>query len=137
MPGWSEGEQGMVHELQAKLKIKPTGMPTKIAPLKECVQSVSANDSGEVSLGCADGPDHFSVEHPRRFLSSLGRPAYRWPRPSRTKARWREPRRWRRRPSISSWNRSWLRGRRKLSKKKSATPNIGRCCRPIRNRRGS
>jgi len=49
MPGWSEGEQGMVHELQAKLKIKPTGMPTKIAPLKECVQSVSANDSGEVS----------------------------------------------------------------------------------------
>lgn len=49
MPQWSEGEQGMVHELQSKLKIKPTGMPTKISPLKECVQSVSANDSGEVS----------------------------------------------------------------------------------------
>ena len=49
MPQWSEGEQGMVHELQAKLKLKPSGMPTKITPLKECVQSVSANDSGEVS----------------------------------------------------------------------------------------
>ncbi len=34
---------------KAKLKIKPTGMPSKITPLKECVQSVSANDSGEVS----------------------------------------------------------------------------------------
>ena len=49
MPQWSEGEQGLVHELQAKLKIKPIGMPMKITPLKECVQSVSANDSGEVS----------------------------------------------------------------------------------------
>jgi aminobenzoyl-glutamate utilization protein B len=49
MPQWSEAEQGMVHELQAKLKMKPTGMPTRVAPLKECVQSVSANDSGEVS----------------------------------------------------------------------------------------
>jgi aminobenzoyl-glutamate utilization protein B len=49
MPQWSEGEQGMVHELQAKLKLKPTGMPARITPLKECVQSVSANDSGEVS----------------------------------------------------------------------------------------
>jgi len=48
MPQWSEEEQGMVHELQTKLKIKPTGMPSKITPLKECVQSVSANDSGEV-----------------------------------------------------------------------------------------
>jgi len=55
MPGWSEGEQGMVHELQAKLKIKPTGMPTKIAPLKECVQSVFANDSGEVSWAVPTG----------------------------------------------------------------------------------
>ena len=49
MPQWSEGEQGFVHELQGKLKIKPIGMPTNISPLKECVQSVSANDSGEVS----------------------------------------------------------------------------------------
>jgi aminobenzoyl-glutamate utilization protein B len=49
MPQWSEGEQKLVYDLQTKLKIKPTGMPTKITPLKECVQSVSANDSGEVS----------------------------------------------------------------------------------------
>lgn len=49
MPRWSEGEQAMVHELQTKLKIKPTGMPTRVTPIKECVQSVSANDSGEVS----------------------------------------------------------------------------------------
>jgi aminobenzoyl-glutamate utilization protein B len=49
MPQWSEGEQKLVCELQTKIKAKPTGMPVKIAPLKECVQSVSANDSGEVS----------------------------------------------------------------------------------------
>lgn len=49
MPRWSEGEQAMVHELQTKLKIKPTGMPARVTPIKECVQSVSANDSGEVS----------------------------------------------------------------------------------------
>jgi aminobenzoyl-glutamate utilization protein B len=49
MPQWTEGEQKLVHEVQTKVKAKPTGMPTKVAPLKECVQSVSANDSGEVS----------------------------------------------------------------------------------------
>ena len=49
MPQWSEPEQKLVYDLQSKIKIKPTGMPTKITPLKECVQSVSANDSGEVS----------------------------------------------------------------------------------------
>jgi aminobenzoyl-glutamate utilization protein B len=49
MPQWTEGEQKLVHEVQTKVKAKPTGMPTKIASLKECVQSVSANDSGEVS----------------------------------------------------------------------------------------
>jgi aminobenzoyl-glutamate utilization protein B len=49
MPQWTEGEQKLVHEVQNKVKAKPMGMPTKVAPLKECVQSVSANDSGEVS----------------------------------------------------------------------------------------
>jgi aminobenzoyl-glutamate utilization protein B len=49
MPQWTEGEQKLVHEVQTKVKAKPTGMPTKVASLKECVQSVSANDSGEVS----------------------------------------------------------------------------------------
>jgi aminobenzoyl-glutamate utilization protein B len=49
MPRWTEGEQKLVHEVQTKVNTKPTGMPTKVAPLKECVQSVSANDSGEVS----------------------------------------------------------------------------------------
>jgi aminobenzoyl-glutamate utilization protein B len=49
MPQWTEGEQALVCELQKKINAKPGGMPTKITPLKECVQSVSANDSGEVS----------------------------------------------------------------------------------------
>lgn len=49
MPRWSEGEQKLVCDLQAKINVKPAGMPQKITPLKECVQSVSANDSGEVS----------------------------------------------------------------------------------------
>jgi aminobenzoyl-glutamate utilization protein B len=49
MPQWGEGEQKLVCELQTKVNKKPIGMPTKITPLAECVQSVSANDSGEVS----------------------------------------------------------------------------------------
>lgn len=49
MPQWSEGEQALVCELQSKLNVKAGGMPTKITPLKECVQAVSANDSGEVT----------------------------------------------------------------------------------------
>jgi len=49
MPQWAEGEQKLVCDLQAKINKKAAGMPTQIMPLKECVQSVSANDSGEVS----------------------------------------------------------------------------------------
>ncbi len=49
MPQWEEGEQKLVCDLQAKINKKAAGMPTQIMPLKECVQSVSANDSGEVS----------------------------------------------------------------------------------------
>jgi len=49
MPRWEEGEQKLVCELQTKVNKKAIGMPTEIMPLKECVQSVSANDSGEVS----------------------------------------------------------------------------------------
>ncbi len=49
MPRWDESEQKLACDLQAKIKAKRTGMPTKVMPLKECVQSVSANDSGEVS----------------------------------------------------------------------------------------
>ena len=49
MPQWGEGEQKLVCDLQAKINKKAVGMPTQIMPLKECVQSVSANDSGEVS----------------------------------------------------------------------------------------
>jgi aminobenzoyl-glutamate utilization protein B len=49
MPQWGEGEQKLVSELQTKVRAKPNGMPTQIMPLKECVQSVSANDSGEIS----------------------------------------------------------------------------------------
>ena len=49
MPQWAEGEQKLVCDLQVKINKKAAGMPTQIMPLKECVQSVSANDSGEVS----------------------------------------------------------------------------------------
>lgn len=64
MPQWSEGEQKLVHEVQTKVKAKPTGMPTKIAPLKECVQSVSANDSGEVSWVVPTGLINFPSNIP-------------------------------------------------------------------------
>ena len=64
MPQWSESEQKLVYELQAKVKAKPTGMPTKIAALTECVQSVSANDSGEVSWVVPTGLINFPANIP-------------------------------------------------------------------------
>jgi aminobenzoyl-glutamate utilization protein B len=39
----------ILEKLGFTIERNPSGMPTKVAPLKECVQSVSANDSGEVS----------------------------------------------------------------------------------------
>lgn len=64
MPQWSEGEQKLVAELQTKVKAKPTGMPTEVAALKECVQSVSANDSGEVSWVVPTGMINFPANVP-------------------------------------------------------------------------
>src|SRR5688572_13181619 len=66
-------------------------MPTTIAPLKECVQSVSANDSGEVSWVVPKGADHFSFEYSRRLVPSLvgRRVAGDFHRPQR-RGRWRQ-----------------------------------------------
>ena len=64
MPQWSEDEQQLVRELQTKVKAKPNGMPTVVAPLKECVQSVSANDSGEVSWVVPTGLINFPSNIP-------------------------------------------------------------------------
>jgi aminobenzoyl-glutamate utilization protein B len=64
MPQWSEGEHNLAKELQAKVNAKPAGMPTKIAVLKECVQSVSANDSGEVSWVVPTGVINFPANVP-------------------------------------------------------------------------
>lgn len=64
VPEWTESEQKLVREVQAKVNVKPTGMPTKIAALKEAVQSVSANDSGEVSWVVPTGLVNFPANMP-------------------------------------------------------------------------
>jgi aminobenzoyl-glutamate utilization protein B len=64
MPQWTAAEQKLAHEVQAKVKVKPTGMPVQISPLKECVQSVSANDSGEVSWVVPTGLVNFPSNIP-------------------------------------------------------------------------
>ena len=64
MPQWSESEHSLAKELQAKVNAKPAGMPTKIAALKECAQSVSANDSGEVSWVVPTGVINFPANVP-------------------------------------------------------------------------
>ena len=64
MPQWSEAEQKLACEVQTKVKAKPTGMPATIAPLRECVQSVSANDSGEVSWVVPTGLINFPANVP-------------------------------------------------------------------------
>ena len=64
MPLWSEDEQNLVKQLQAKVNAKPIGMPTQIVPLKQCAQSVSANDSGEVSWVVPTGVINFPSNVP-------------------------------------------------------------------------
>ena len=64
MPQWTPAEQKLVHEVQARVNVKPTGMPEQISPLKECVQSVSANDSGEVSWVVPTGLINFPSNIP-------------------------------------------------------------------------
>ncbi len=64
MPQWSEAEQKLVHDVQEKIKAKQRGMPTQVSPLKECVQSVSANDSGEVSWVVPTGLINFPSNIP-------------------------------------------------------------------------
>ena len=71
MPQWSEEEQGMVHELQAKLKIKPTGMPSKITPAQGMCAVGFGQRFGRSFLGRADRIDHVSVQYSRCFLPSL------------------------------------------------------------------
>ncbi|MFQ5850110.1 MAG: amidohydrolase [Candidatus Binatia bacterium] len=64
MPIWTEKEQRLVSEVQAKVNVKPTGMPEKVSKLKEAEQSVSANDSGEVTWVVPTGLINFPSNIP-------------------------------------------------------------------------
>jgi aminobenzoyl-glutamate utilization protein B len=129
MPQWSEGEQKLVYDLQTKIKTKPIGMPTTIAPLKECVQSVSANDSGEVSWVVPTGLITFPSNIP-------GVSYHHWSAGVSL--------------ATSIAHKGAVAGAKamagsaidlflepKLVIRAQAPRNTGRCCRPIRNRRWS
>ncbi len=64
MPRWTDAEQKLVTELQAKVQVKATGMPDQVAPLREAVQSVSANDSGDVCWVVPSGVVNFPSNIP-------------------------------------------------------------------------
>lgn len=64
MPEWTDGEQELVREVQTRVNVKSHGMPTKVAALREAVQSVSANDSGEVSWVVPTGLVSFPANVP-------------------------------------------------------------------------
>ena len=64
MPQWSESEQKLVTDLQTKVNVKATGMPNQVAPLREAVQSVSANDSGDVCWVVPSGVVNFPSNIP-------------------------------------------------------------------------
>ena len=64
MPQWSEAEQKLVTDVQAKVNVKATGMPTQVAQLREAVQSVSANDSGDVCWVVPSGVVNFPSNIP-------------------------------------------------------------------------
>ncbi|MBI2089257.1 MAG: amidohydrolase [Deltaproteobacteria bacterium] len=64
MPEWTDSEQELVREVQTRVNVKSHGMPTKVAALREAVQSVSANDSGEVSWVVPTGLVSFPANVP-------------------------------------------------------------------------
>ena len=64
MPQWSDAEQKLVTDVQAKVNVKATGMPTQVAQLREAVQSVSANDSGDVCWVVPSGVVNFPSNIP-------------------------------------------------------------------------
>lgn len=63
-PEWTSDEQKLVRTVQEKVKVKPTGMPTEVPALREAQQSVSANDSGEVSWVVPTGLVNFPANLP-------------------------------------------------------------------------
>ena len=64
MPQWSEAEQKLITDVQTKVNVKATGMPTQVAQLREAVQSVSANDSGDVCWVVPSGVVNFPSNIP-------------------------------------------------------------------------
>lgn len=64
VPEWNEDEQKLVRAVQEKVSVKPTGMPTQVPALREAQQSVSANDSGEVSWVVPTGLVNFPSNIP-------------------------------------------------------------------------
>ncbi len=64
MPQWTEAEQKLVTDVQTRVNVKATGMPTRVAQLREAVQSVSANDSGDVCWVVPSGVVNFPSNIP-------------------------------------------------------------------------
>jgi aminobenzoyl-glutamate utilization protein B len=64
VPEWTTDEQKLVKAVQEKVNVKPTGMPTEVPALREAQQSVSANDSGEVSWVVPTGLVNFPSNIP-------------------------------------------------------------------------
>lgn len=64
MPRWTDAEQKLVTDVQSKVNVKATGMPTEVARLREAVQSVSANDSGDVCWVVPSGVVNFPSNIP-------------------------------------------------------------------------
>lgn len=64
VPEWTQDEQKLVRAVQEKVNVKATGMPIAVPALREAQQSVSANDSGEVSWVVPTGLVNFPSNIP-------------------------------------------------------------------------
>lgn len=64
VPEWTSDEQNLVRTVQERVEVKATGMPTAVPALREAQQSVSANDSGEVSWVVPTGLVNFPANLP-------------------------------------------------------------------------
>ena len=71
MPVWTGEEQELAKRIQAAAGVKPTGLESRLTPLRPAVQSASSNDSGDIT---------WTVPHGRlTFPSNVpGVPFHHW-----------------------------------------------------------
>jgi aminobenzoyl-glutamate utilization protein B len=113
MPKWSEADQTLAKALQKEIGAKVEGLKEKVEPLSEPVKNPTGGGSDDVGDISWNFPWCISCirRTSRIFRGIAGRTPWRWPRPSRTRARRRERKCRRSRRLIFCCSRNWSKRR--------------------------